>query len=331
MHRPQTTAHRRPIVAALALAGLLLSGLPLAAQSYPERPVRLIVPFAAGGGSDSVGRAIAQKLSETLGQNVVVENRPGAGGSIGATYVAKAAPDGYTLLLGSTSEIAQYPHVSANVPYDPQKDFAPVALIATVPLVLTVAQKLPVSNVQELIATARKNPGKLNYGSAGTGSTTHLAMALFADMTGIDMVNVPYKGSAPVVTDLLAGNLDLAMPTMSAALPHAGGGKLKLIAVSTAKRAKALPDVPTIAESGVPAYATGLWTGLLAPAKTPRPIIEKLHAATAAALKTPELLKILNSQGAEPSGSTPEEFAQEIAREFETWRAVVQKTGIKIN
>jgi tripartite-type tricarboxylate transporter receptor subunit TctC len=315
-------------VAACAI-GVAAAGDALA-QTYPDRPIRMVVPFAAGGGSDSVGRAIAQRLSETLGQQVVVENRPGAGGSIGAGQVAKAAPDGYTLLLASTSELVQYPNVSGNVPYDPQKDFAPIALIATVPLVLTAAEKLPVKSVQDVIDLARKSPGKLNYGSAGTGSTTHLAMALFAQMSKTEMVNVSYKGSAPVVTDLLGGQLDLAMPTMSAALPHAQGGKLKMLGVSTAKRAAALPNVPTIGDSGVPGYATGLWTGLMAPAGTPKPIIDRLHGLIATALKTPELQKMLAAQGAEPSGSTPEEFAAEITREFAVWRDVVKSTGIKI-
>jgi tripartite-type tricarboxylate transporter receptor subunit TctC len=317
-------------VAVLAGASWLAISGDARAQTYPDRPIRMIVPFAAGGGSDSVGRVIAQKLTEALGQQVVVENRPGAGGTIGAAQVVKSAADGYTLLLGSTSELVQYPNVSANVPYDPQKDLAPIALIATVPLVLTAAEKLPVKSVQDVIDHARKNPGKLNYGSAGTGSTTHLAMELFAHMSKTDMVNVSYKGSAPVVTDLLAGQLDLAMPTMSAALPHAQGGKLKMLGVSTSKRAAALPNVPTIGDSGVPGYATGLWTGLMAPAGTPKPIIDRLHGLIAAALKTPEVQKMLATQGAEPSGSTPEEFAAEIKREFAVWRDVVKATGIKI-
>lgn len=314
-------------VLSLALAAVTRSVAQ--AQAYPDRPIRMVVPFAPGGGSDSVGRVIAQKLSDALGQQVVVENRAGAGGSIGAGVVAKAAPDGYTLLLGSASELVQYPNVFP-VTFDPQKDFAPIALIATVPLVLTASEKLPVNSVQEVIAHARKNPGKLNYGSAGVGSSTHLAMALFANMSQTDMINVPYKGSVPVVTDLLAGNLDLAMPTMSAVLPNAQGGKLKLLAVSTGKRAASLPSTPTVAESGVPGFATSLWTGLLAPAGTPKPIIDKLHGLITDALNTPELQKMLASQGAEPSGSTPAEFEAEIKREFAVWRDVVKSSGIKV-
>lgn len=318
---------------ALAMIGAVSVGLlwphSAAAQSWPERPIRMVVPFAAGGGSDSVGRVIAEQLSRALGQQVYVENRPGAGGSIGAAQVAKSPADGYTLLLGSTSEIAQYPHVSGKVPYDPQKDFAPIALIATVPLVLTVSSKLPVHNVKELLEFARKNPGKLNYGSAGTGSTTHLGMALFAHMSKTDMLNISYKGSAPAVTDLLAGNLDLSMPTMSAVLPHAKSERLRIIGVSTAKPAEALPNVPPIGET-VPGYATGLWTGLMAPAGTPKEILDRLHSAVSKALEVPEVRKMLASQGAEATGSTPAEFAAEIEREYVVWRDVVKETGITI-
>jgi tripartite-type tricarboxylate transporter receptor subunit TctC len=316
---------------ALCLASASLSTTSLLAQNYPDRPIRIVVPFAAGGGSDVVGRAIAQKLADKLGQSVVVENRTGAGGSLGAAQVARAQADGYTLLLASSSEIAQYPNVVTNVPYDPIRDFMPIALLATVPLVLTVSELLPVDTVQELLDHARRNPGKLNYGSAGPGSTTHLAMALFTSMTGTTMTHVPYRGSAPVVTDLLAGSLHLAIPTMAAVLPHAAGGKLKLLAVSTSKRAAALPNLPTIAESGVPGYATGLWTGLMAPANTPASIVAQLNAAVSEALASSDLGDTLARQGAEQAGGTPEQFAQEIKREMAVWREVVKQTGIRID
>ena len=317
------------MLAALCLAAVSVS--PAVAQSYPDRPIRIVVPFAAGGGSDVVGRAIAQKLTEKLGQSVAVENRTGAGGSLGATTVARAPADGYTLLLGSSSEIALYPNVAANVPYDSQRDFIPIGLIATVPLVLTVTESFPVKSVQELLAYARTNPGKLNYGSAGPGSTTHMAMVLFNTMSGTTMTHVPYRGSTPVITDLLAGNLQVAIATMAAVAPHAGGGKLRLLAVSTAKRAAALPDLPTIAESGVPGYAQRLWTGLLAPANTPPAIVAKLNAAVAELLASPDLKEMLARQGAEQSGSTPEQFAEEIKRETAIWRDVVKQTGIRID
>ena len=278
-----------------------------------------------------VGRAIAQKLTEKLGQSVVVENRTGAAGSLGATQVARAPADGYTLLLASSSEIAQYPNVATNVPYDSLRDFTPIALLATVPLVLTVAENLPVGSVQELLEHARRNPGKLNYGSAGPGSTTHLAMALFTSMTRTTMTHVPYRGSPQVVTDLLAGSLQLAIPTMAAVLPHAAGGKLKLLAASTAKRAAALPNLPTIAESGVAGYATGLWTGLMAPANTPPAIVAMLNAAVSEALASPDFKEALARQGAEQAGGTPEQFAQEIRREMTLWQEVVKQTGIRID
>lgn len=331
MKRILSPIDRRALLATLCLAGMIPLLAPAAAQDYPTRTVHIVVPFAAGGGSDVVARVIAQKLSEKFGQTFVVENRPGAGGSLGAAQVARATPDGYTLLLGSSSEVAQYPAVSAGATYNPERDFAPVALIATVPLVLTASQDLPVKSVKDLVEHARQNPGKLNYGSAGPGSATHLAMALLLSMTGTEMTHVPYRGSAPVVTDLLAGRLQAATPTLSAVLPYAEGEKLKLLAVSTAKRAAALPAIPTIQESGVPGYATGLWTGLLAPANTPPAIVARLNAAVSEVMSSPDLRETLARQGAEPFLGTPEQFAEEIRRELALWRDVAKKTGIRID
>jgi tripartite-type tricarboxylate transporter receptor subunit TctC len=315
----------------LALAGCIAGAIAPAAlaQAYPTKPVRVIVPFAPGGGSDAVGRVLAQKLGDRLGQQFVVENRTGAGGSIGAAAVAKAAPDGYTLLLGSISEVALFPAVNPNAPYDPLKDFAPVGLAGVVPFVLVSSETVPAKSVRELIALAKAEPGKLAYGSAGNGSTTHLAMELFASMAGIRLTHIPYKGSAPVMTDLLNGTLQLALSTMPATLPHASSPRLRMLAVTTATRSAAMPEVPTMQEAGVPGYSTALWTGLLAPAGTPPAVIETLSRETTAALADTEVRTALTRQGAEPTSSTPAQFAARIRSDLETWRAVVKEAGIK--
>jgi tripartite-type tricarboxylate transporter receptor subunit TctC len=317
----------RRFIATLCLTSIASVAL---AQDYPNRPIRVIIPFATGGGSDTVGRIISQALGESLGRPLVVDNRTGAGGAIGADMVAKAAPDGYTLLLGSTSEIVHLVNVSAKVPYDPVKDFAPISLIGSVPMALTVNEAVPVSSVQELVRLAKAQPGKLSFGSGGTGTTTHLAVELFAASTGIKMTHVPYKGSGAIIPDLLNGNLQLGMPLLPAILPHAGGGKLKILAVSTAKRAASLPNVPTLQEAGVKGYDTSLWTGMLAPAGTPRAIVIKLNGAIVAALARPEVRDALHKQGAEAIPSTPEQFAAAIRAELQTMGALVKEAGIKV-
>jgi tripartite-type tricarboxylate transporter receptor subunit TctC len=292
--------------------------------------VRVIVPFASGGGSDAVGRVIAQALTASMGQGFVVENRTGAGGAIGADAVAKSAPDGYALLLGSTSEIVHLVNVSTKVPYDPVKDFAPISLVGSVPMALTVNEALPVSSVQDLVKLAKAQPGKLSFGSGGTGTTTHLAVELFAATAGIKMTHVPYKGSGAIIPDLLNGNLQLGMPLLPAILPQAASGKVKILAVSTAKRAPSLPSVPTLQESGVKDYDTTLWTGILAPAGTPREIIVKLNGEIVGALARFEVRDALGKQGAEPIPSTPEQFAAAIKTELQTMGKLVREAGIKV-
>jgi tripartite-type tricarboxylate transporter receptor subunit TctC len=309
---------------------LLLFASGAAAQAYPSRPVRVIIPFASGGGSDTVGRVISQALSASLGQGLVVENRTGAGGAIGADAVAKSAPDGYTLLLGSTSEIVHLVNVSTKVPYDPVKDFAPISLVGSVPMALTVNAAVPASSVQDLVKFAKAQPGKLSFGSGGTGTTTHLAVELFAATMGIKMTHVPYKGSGAIIPDLLNGNLQLGMPLLPAILPQAGSGKVRILAVSTAKRAPSLPNIPTLQEAGVKGYDTTLWTGMLAPAGTPREIIAKLNAEIVAALAKPEVKDALAKQGAEPIPSTPEQFAAAIRTELQTMGTLVREAGIKV-
>jgi tripartite-type tricarboxylate transporter receptor subunit TctC len=328
----RTTVHRRRVMSVLALgAAAFCFGASAHAQAYPSRSIKLVVPFAPGGGSDAVARVIAQALSQRLGQQMYVENRPGAGGSIGAAMVAKSTPDGYTLLLGSTSEIVQYPIVSARKPYDALKAFAPIGLVGSVPMALIVNKDLPVNSVQDVIRYAKANPEKINFGSGGTGTTTHLAVELFAASTGIKLTHVPYKGSAAVIPDMLNGNIQLAMALVPGVMPFADGrANLKILAVSTANRAPALPAVPTMQEAAVKNYDTSLWTGLLAPAGTPKEIVTRLSSELGAALASPEVRSALARQGAEATPSTPEQFAAKVGAEQKSWSALISEAGIQI-
>jgi len=314
-----------------AIAGLAFFSGAAFGQAYPAKPIRMIVPFPAGGGSDTMGRVVGQKLGERLGQQIVVENRPGAGGSIGAEMVAKAAPDGYTLLLGSTSEIAQYPNVNPKITYNPQRDFAPISLVGNVPLILVAHPSLPVKTVKELVALAKSRPGAINFSSAGNGSTTHLAVELLILTTRIKMTHVPYKGSAPAVVDLVAGNVQVGIPTLPAALPFVKAGRLMALAISTAKRAPAMPTVPTMQEAGVDRYDTALWTGILAPAGTPNAILLRLQSEIANIIRLPDVEEVLAKQGAEPASSTPEQFSAFIKSELAKWAKVVKESGVRID
>ena len=309
---------------------LLIAAGAAAAQSYPQRPVHMIVPYAVGGASDVTARIVAAKLSERLGQPIVVDNRTGAGGAIGTEAVARAASDGYTLLLASASEIVQLPVVT-RAPYDPVRDFAPIAMVSDIALVLVAHPSLGVQNVQQLIALAKAKPGAINYGSAGIGATSHLAMAMFNAMTNTKMVHVPYKGSAPATADLVAGHLQVGTPTLPAALPYEKSGQLKVLAVTSAKRWPSMPNVPTLAESGLPDYECILWTGLMAPAGTPPDVIALLYRETAAALKQPEVLEALRRQGGEVNAGGPEQFAALIKSDLTKWKRVVQEAGVKVD
>jgi tripartite-type tricarboxylate transporter receptor subunit TctC len=300
------------------------------AQPWPSQAIRLIVPFGPGGGSDVVGRILAQHLSNRLGQPVVVENRAGAGGSIGAAQVARAAPDGYTLLLGSSSEIVQYPAVNPKVSYDALKDFSPISQVATVPLVVAASPSLNAGNMAGLLEYAKNNPDTANYGSAGVGSSTHLAMALLLSKSGISMNHVPYKGSAAVVTDLMGGTLHAAMPTLSAVLPHRSNDRIKLLAVSTKDRSALLPELPGMEEAGIAGYDISLWTGILAPQGTPPAIVEKLNKEVNAVLGLAEVKQALMNQGAEAGGGTADQFARKISTEAELWKGVVKDSGITL-
>jgi tripartite-type tricarboxylate transporter receptor subunit TctC len=306
----------------LACAGAAL------AQAYPTRPIRLVVPQSPGGSTDQVARPLARQLGEILGQTVIVDNRAGAGSVIGTDIVAKAAPDGYTLLAVAASFTIS-PSLYKQLPYDVERDFAPITLLSAFPNILVVHPGLPATSVSELFSYLRKNPGKANYSSSGIGTGTHLSMELLKHLAGIDLVHVPYKGGAPSVNALLGGEVQVTLATISTALPHVKNGRLRVLAVSSRQRVNALPDVPTLAESGVPGYEYSSWIGLLAPANTPRAVIDKLGVEAARAARTPEMRTMLALEGAEPVGSSPDEFAALIRAEVSRWAKLVGATGIK--
>jgi tripartite-type tricarboxylate transporter receptor subunit TctC len=299
------------------------------AQAYPTKPIRLVVPFPAGGTTDILAREVAQRITEAWGQAVVVDNRPGAGGNIGSELVAKSLPDGYTLLMGTVGTHAINPSLYAKMPYDQVKDFAPVILVAGVPNVLVVNPSLPVSSLQDLIAYAKANPGKLNFASSGSGTSIHLSGELFKVMTGADMTHVPYKGSAPALRDLMGGQVQLMFDNLPSSLALIKAGKLKALAVTSTTRAAALPDVPTVAEAGLPGFEASSWFGVLAPAGTPPAIVAKLNGEIAKWLATPEAKEKLLSQGATAAGGSPEDFARHIAVETAKWQKVVKASGAK--
>jgi tripartite-type tricarboxylate transporter receptor subunit TctC len=297
------------------------------AAAYPAKPIRFIVGFTPGGTSDVVARLLAQKLAETWTQPLVVDNRPGAGGNLAVEIVARSAPDGYTLLCASSS-FSIIPSLIRNLSYSPTRDFAPVTLMSSAPYLLVLHPAVPAQSVKELIALAKAQPGKLNYASAGAGSTLHLAGELFKSLAGVDIVHVPYKG-ATGVTDLIAGAVQLSFAGLPQTLPHVKAGRLKALAVTTARRAAALPDLPTIAEAGVPGYEVDPWYGVIAPAGTPRAIIEQLNTAFARALAAPDVKEKFMLQGLEPRATTPAEFAALIEKEIAKWAKVVRDAGIK--
>ncbi|MDB5923081.1 MAG: hypothetical protein JWN13_2017 [Betaproteobacteria bacterium] len=298
------------------------------AAPYPVRPIRIVVPQSAGASTDLTARLIGQKLNVVFGQPVIVDNRPGAGSIIGTDLVAKATPDGYTLLVVASS-ITLNPTLHKNLPFDPVRDLAPITQLSSFPNMLVVHPAVPVKTVKDLIALAKVKPRGINYGSSGTGTGTHLSAELFKYMTGVDMVHVPYKGGGPAVQALLGGQVQLNFATIVSVLPHVRGGKLRAVAVTTAKRSPSAPDVPTIAESGVPGYDHGPWNGFLAPAKTPRTVIARLNEEVARILHTPETRAVFTNEGAEPVGNKPEEFGAIIRDETAKWAKVIRAAGIK--
>ena len=312
-----------------AMAGLMMAGLAVA-QPFPNKPIRLLVPFAPGGSSDIVSRSFAGEMSKILGQSIVVESKPGGAGNIAMLEAKNSTPDGYTIILGHVGTLAVNPAMFAKLPYDPVKDFVPITLLAKVPSLLVVnAEKMKATNLKELVEYAKKNPGVLNYGSAGNGSSGHLAMAYVALTAGFTATHVPYKGTGPMMTDLLAGRLDATFTGAPPLLAHVKAGTLRPIAVGTAKRSPAMPDVPTVAEQGYPGFETSQWYGLMAPAGTPDAVVQKLAQAAAAAGKSPAVADRLSAEAAEPSTSTPKEFAEFIKLEAARWNDVVKKSQIK--
>jgi len=311
-------------------AALLALAAAAPGQPYPNRPVRLVVPLSPGGFADTPARIITPHLSEALGQQVFVDNRPGAGATIGTDFVAKSKPDGYTLLFTGTPHVIS-PALYKNLPYDPLKDFESVLMVASGPYVLVVNPQLPVRSVQELIALAKAQPGKIDYASSGNGSAQHLVSALFASMAGIDLNHVPYKGSGPAMQDLLSGQVKVSFAGIPNVMPHVKAGKLRALAVSTPKRATDLPDVPTVAEAGVPGYDATLWLAVLAPAGTPSEIVQKLYTETAKVLRTPEVQQAIAPTGVEVSILGPHELPAFMRAEYEKWSKVARDTGATVN
>ncbi|MDA8522274.1 Bug family tripartite tricarboxylate transporter substrate binding protein [Acidovorax sp. NCPPB 4044] len=334
---PTLPASRRRTFAlgalALATLGTATALLPrtAAAQAYPSKPVTIIVPFAAGGTTDILARVIAQGLGTELGQSVVVDNRAGAGGNIGGQVAARAPADGYTLFMGTVGTHAINAALYKKMPFDPIKDFAPLTRVANVPNLLVANPAQPYKSVQELIAYAKANPGQVNFGSSGSGSSIHLSGELFKSLAKVDMVHVPYKGSAPAVTDLLGNQIAIMFDNMPSAIQHVRSGKLRPLAVTTAKRSPELPDVPTIAEAGVPGYEATSWFGMFAPAGTPAPVVARLNAAIVKVLAQPETKKKLAEQGAEAYGETPAQFADFIQKESVKWGKVVRESGASVD
>lgn len=315
--------------AALALTVLAASALPGAAQDFPSQPVTLVVPFAAGGSTDVVGRIIAERMGQELGQQVVVENRAGAGGSLGAGTVARAAPDGYTILMGTVATHALNPLILAQAPYDPVEDFAPVSLLVVVPNVLAVNPELPVETVQELIDLAKQKPGELAYASSGNGTPLHLSGELFKSMAGVDIQHVPYQGSGPALTDVIGNQVPIIFDNLPSASAHIKAGALRPLGVTTAERAPSFPDVPTIAET-LPGYETYTWNALFAPAGTPPEVVERLNAAALAALADPAVAARMDEFSAQIVGSTPGELAAHVEAEVAKWTPVVKGADIKV-
>jgi len=317
-------------MSALAVAAALVAPGEAPAQGYPTKSIRLVAPSTPGDAPDVIARLVAERLSAALGQQVVVENRPGAGGVVGSEIVAKSAPDGYTLIMGNAGSHGINAAVYSKLPYDILKDFAPVSQIAVAPNIFVVNPGLPVTTIPEFIAYAKARPGQLSYASGGNGSSSHMSMELLKSMAGIDVVHVPYKGSTPALTDVISGQDAVMSVNMPPAVPHVKSGRLRALAVTTRSRTPSMPDLPTVAES-LPGYETVAWFGVLAPAGTPKDVINRLSAEIAKIARSPDMRERLEGMGAEPVGSTPEEFGAVMARDIAKWTALAKSVGIKID
>ena len=313
----------------LALAAALLAmAFPSLAQTWPARPVKIVVPFPAGGPTDVLTRSLADKLGSQLGQPVVVENKPGAGGAIGADFVAKSSPDGYTLVMATTSTHSIGPYL-AKLAYDPEKDFTPIVWVGNATNILVVNNDLGVSSVKELIALAKKDPGKLNYATSGVGTVVHLTSEYFASMAGIKLTHVPYKGVQQSIPDLISGQVSILFDNIMTAQPHIKAGKVRALAISSPKRSPLVPDVPTVAESGLPGFQSVTWFGILGPANTPKAVVERMNAEVNKALQLPEIQTRFAQMGFEPAGGTAADFAQTIRRDSQKWSKVIKDAGVK--
>ncbi len=314
-------------VVLLACAVLAPSGI---AQTYPSKPVRIVAPFAPGSTIDIIGRLIAPRLGEALGHPVLVDNRPGAGGMVGMDFVAKAAPDGYTLVIGALGPMAMNPVLYPRTPFDPVRDFAPVTLLATGPVVVAIHPSVPARTVKELVALAKKNPGQLNFGSPGVGSSPHLTGELIKMLTGSDFVHVPYKGNAEALTDLISGRVSIVFSGLPPVVPLAKAGRVRVIATTGSQRIAGMPDVPTISEAGLPGAKVLIWYGLVAPAATPKDVVTRLNAQTVKIMAAPDMRDRFTQQGIDPETSTPEQFGELIRSEYARWTQVIRASGIKM-
>lgn len=314
----------------LALLAFALWPTSAAAQAYPAKSIRFIVPFPPGGGNDTIARLIGQKLTAATGQQVLVDNRPGAGGAIGAEAAAKSPADGYTMFLAGVATHGINPNLRRKIPYDPLRDFDAVSLIASAPLLVVVHPSLPIKSVKQLVALAKARPGQINYASNGAGGSSHLAVELFDMMSGTKMTHIPYKGLAPALTDLLSGEVQVMFSSAVAMLPQVKAGKLRAIAMTGARRSPAIPDIPTVAEAGVPGYETGSWYGIVVPAGTPRAAIDRLSKEIIAIVRAPEITSRLNDEAVIPVGSTPAEFSTHIRNELTRWAKTIKQAGLTL-